>query len=185
MSQSITDFISKFGGGTRTNRFRITGAIGGLNNRSTSFNDFHIRAATLPSAQVGAIPVNYRGRTVNYPGDRNYLPWQIVVLDENPNEKRVPGAKTIYGAFHDWQEKINAHATNKSESTRPDRHFSSSVWNVDQLDVNGAQTIRSFKLYNCWPIMVGPIELNMDQDNLLGSFAVTVVYSHYTFDNRR
>jgi len=184
MSQSITDFINNFGGGTRTNRFRINGAIGRAGGSSTSFNPFHVRAATLPSAQVGAIPVNYRGRTVNYPGDRSYLPWQIVVLDENPNEKRVPGGKTIYGAFHDWHESINSHAGNVSSQTRPDRHFSS-AWNIEQLDVNGRSTLRKFDLYNCWPIQVGPLDLNMDQDNTLGSFIVTVAYSHYIFANRR
>lgn len=185
MAQSITNFISSFGGGTRTNRFRISGEIGGLGSSTgTFFNPFHVRAATMPSAQVGAIPVNYRGRTVNYPGDRNYLPWQIVILDENPNEKQVPGTRTIYGAFHEWHESINSHATNTSKQTRPNNHFSS-VWNIDQLDVNGTSTLRQFTLHNCWPVMVGPLELNMDQDNTLGSFSVTVAYSHYIFANRR
>ena len=40
----------------------------------------------------------------------------------------------------------------------------------------------AFKLFNVWPIAVGPLTLDMSQDNVLNSFAVTMVYSHYTYD---
>ena len=182
-NNSITDFITKFNGGTRINRFNVAGNIGGrTTGTATPFNDFHITAASLPSAQVGAISINYRGRSISYPGDRVYAPWQIVVLDENPNGKKVIGAKTIYGAFHDWHQKINAHSSNTTVSVSPGNHFASNVWNVTQYDVNGTTPIRTFSLHNCWPLQVGPIELDMNKDNIIGSFAVTIVYSHYTLN---
>lgn len=181
-NQSITDFIKNFGGGTRINRFNVTGNIGPSN---TGLNDFHIRSASLPSAQVGGVSIHYRGRSVTYPGDRVYLPWQIVVLDENPNEKKVVGAKTIYGAFHEWHESINSHANNRTTQLNPSGHFANNVWTVNQLDTNGVSTIRQFKLFNCWPVAVGPIQLDMDKDNILNSFGVTIMYSHYTYDDRK
>lgn len=182
-NQSITDFIKNFGGGTRVNRFNVTGTIG--RTSGTGFNDFHVRSASLPAASVGAIPINFRGRTVSYPGDRVYLPWSIIVLDENPNEKKVVGTRTLYGAFHQWHESINSHASNTTRYTNPSNHFSSDVWTVNQLDTNGNKTIRQFRLHNCWPLAVGPIQLNMDQDNVLNSFAVTMLYSHFTYDDRK
>lgn len=181
MSQSITQFISNFGGGTRPNRFRVVGNIGGKGSGTFGkFTPFHISSASLPSAQVGNITINYRGRSVSYPGDRTYLPWSIVVLDENPNQKRSGTQNTLYGAFHSWHEAINNHANNTTTQLDPSQHFSN-VWSVNQLDTNGAATIRKFDLFNCWPVAVGPIQLDMTQDNNLCYFGVTLVFSHYTF----
>ena len=98
-SHSITDFINGFGGGHRINRFKVTGNIPTINGDGINLNtstpnynspsfkteitDFHVRAASLPTSQLGVIPVNFRGRTVNYPGDRIYQPWNIVIIDDN------------------------------------------------------------------------------------------------------
>lgn len=183
MSQSITNFISGFGGGTRPNRFKIIGNIGGTVTQG-KFTDFHVNSASLPSATVSPIGINYRGRTVLYPGDRSYQPWNIVVLDENPNQKRQGQNKTIYGAFHEWQESINNHEANTTTQLDPSKHFSS-VWNVIQYDTNGTTPIRRFDLYNCWPVAVGPIQLDMSQDNLLCYFPVTIVFSHYKFTDKK
>jgi hypothetical protein len=201
-NHSITDFITNFGGGTRINRFKVSGSlpvgVGGNNNptlvASTTniLSDFHIRAASLPSSQVGVVPINYRGRTVNYPGDRIYQPWVMTVLDD---VKLINGNKiSLYRAFHEWQERINRHVDNttvfeKANDTDPAQHFASdtrsvggNVWTVEQLDTNGSNTIRKFELWNCWPVAVGPIELDMSQDNTLSTFSVTLVYSHFRID---
>lgn len=183
-NQSITDFISNFGGGTRINRFRINGKIGNTakTDLTSKGGSFHIRAASLPGSQVGGIPINYRGRTVIYPGDRVYKPWAITVLDENPRESKT--GKTLYQAFHEWSNNINSHTLNTTTQTDPSKHFAETsgglVWTVDQLDVNGTNPIRTFKLYNCWPAQIGEISLDMGQDNILATFPVTLVYSHWS-----
>jgi len=178
VSQSITSFISGFGGGTRPNRFRISGNIGIFG----SFTNFHVNSASLPAATVSPIGINYRGRTILYPGDRSYQPWNIMVLDENPLQKRGQN-RTIYGAFHSWQEAINNHEANTTTQVDPSKHFSS-VWNVIQYDTNGSSIVRQFDLYNCWPVAVGPIQLDMSQDNSLCYFPVTIVFSHYKFTTK-
>lgn len=184
-NHSITDFISKFGGGTRINRFHVTGKLGESTVLDDNGGTFHIRAASLPASQIGGIPINYRGRTVVYPGDRVYAPWQITVIDENP--KSTQTGKTLYKAFHDWSNQINNHRVNTSTQTNPSRHFSdqssnaASTWSIKQLDTNGTTVIREFKLYNCWPMVVGAIELDMSQDNVLASFSVVLAYSHFDY----
>jgi hypothetical protein len=180
-NHSIQDFINGFGGGTRTNRFLVTGQMGKA-NLTGALGSFFIRSATMPGAVVGGIKVNYRGRSVVYPGDRIYKPWEITVLDENPKESKQ--AITLFKAFHDWNNEINNHATNTSTKTNPSEHFSNrmsggSFWTVQQLDTNGVSAIRTFKLHNCWPAGIGPIELDMDKDNTLGTFSVAIVYSHF------
>jgi len=213
-SQSITDFINGFGGGHRINRFKVTGSIPTINGTSTpssgnpvnvspkvDFTDFHVRAASLPTSQVGVIPVNFRGRTVNYPGDRIYQPWNIVVIDDNKKADSSDKSISLYRAFHEWHERINSHVNNislyeTSSNTDPSQHFAGRIdsrtggvlntnnpaWTIEQLDTNGAKTIRKFELWNCWPVAVGPVELDMSQDNVLSTFAVTVVFSHFKFD---
>ena len=84
---SITDFIGNFKGGNKANRFQFDGAIGAgkgddeiPNQNQFLGNRFHVRSASLPASTFGAIPVNFRGRTVLYPGERVYAPWTITVL---------------------------------------------------------------------------------------------------------
>jgi len=175
-NQSISEFIQGFNGGSRINRFKVIGELqeAGKND----LTDFHIRAASLPPSQVGAININYRGRTVSYPGDRIYQPWTITVLDDT---KAIGNTKSLYAAFHDWQNQINDHVDNTTIAvTNPSYHFAND-WRVQQLDTNGSSVIREFILKNCWPVFVGPIELDMSQDNTLAAFAVTLVYSHFNY----
>lgn len=186
-NHSISEFITNFNGGTRLNRFKVTGTLGpksGNNSGIAKLDDkqgsFHIRAASLPSSQIGAIPINYRGRSVFYPGDRTYLPWNITILDEN-----AKGSKTgvgLYKAFHAWHNSINNHKLNttiEQSKNSPLNNFATDRWTIHQLDVNGADTLRSFALYNLWPIAIGPIEMDMTKDNIVAEFAVTLVYSHF------
>jgi len=186
-THSITDFINGFNGGTRANRFKVMGNLPTrLTNRTNATTDFHIRSASIPGSIVGAIPINYRGRTVFYPGDRTYQPWNITILDDiktSSNTQNAPDA--LFAAFHEWHQKINDHVSNtttylNTRQSNPDMsdHFKSD-WTVEQLDTNGTKTLKSFKLWHCWPVAIGPIELDMSQDNTLTTFSVTMLYSHY------
>jgi hypothetical protein len=59
------------------------------------------------------------------------------------------------------------------------QHFATD-WSVQQFNPNGADVIREFSLKNCWPIGVGQLPLSMNEDNQLGAFSVTILFSHYT-----
>jgi hypothetical protein len=176
MGQGISDFIGGFNGGTRLNRFEVTGNIGAGSGLS-DFTPFHIRSATLPEAIVGEIPINYRGRTVSFPGDRIYKPWNITVLDDT-------GSNSLYSLFHTWSNKINGHELNTNTIggaiATPKSNFATD-WAIKQYDPNGAGVIKTFNIVNCWPTVVGPIQLDMAQDNILGQFAVSMMYTHYTY----
>ena len=184
-NHSISDFITKFGGGTRQNRFKITGSIysntqGGGSVPTFLDRFFQVRSATVPNSTLGGIPINYRGRTVVYPGERIYSPWQILILDDKPDAN-----KGLFEAFHAWSNAINNHVDNITTATglvNPNNHFANNTWTVHQLDVNGDKPVKKFNLYNCWPQAVGDIALDMGADNTLASFAVTIYYSHYSIE---
>ena len=186
-NNNITDFISGFGGGRRQNRFRVSAnLISKTYTAGDSTTDFHIRSATLPSSTLGAIPINFRGRTVVYPGERVYAPWQITIMDD------VASSSRLYESFHEWSEQINDHDDNTTNTiaigkgdlnTGSAQHFANNLWKIEHLDVNGnslsgSTTKRIFKLHNCWPVQVGDIMMDMGADNQLVTFNVTIAFSH-------
>jgi hypothetical protein len=87
----------------------------------------------------------------------------------------------LYAAFHRWHEQMNGHASNLTTNSvnSPKTNFATN-WAVTQYDTNGGSAIKKFNLQNCWPIGIGQFQLDMGQDNSIGAFAVTIVYSHYT-----
>lgn len=189
-NHSITDFINNFKGGTRLNRFEVKGGIG-KGRSSSDTTPFHIRTASLPGAAVGPIAINYRGRSVAYSGDRAYKPWAITVIDDHSGV--AGGTENLYKKFHDWQNDLNSHATNTVNfaSLSPGQQITNSLaslwapsWQVIQYGINCDDALpgRTFTLYNVWPIEVGEIALDMSQDNVLASFAVSLAFSHYTYD---
>lgn len=163
MGHSISDFISNFGGGSRQNRFTVSGRV--LNDAT-----YHVRAATFPASTLGVINVNYRGRTVPYPGERVYAPWVITIYDDSDK------ANAIFEAFHAWSNGINNHESNLS-SVWPDTDDSLVV---SQLAANSENITRSCKLQNAWPQSIGELQYDMSQDNTLLAFNVTIGYSHYS-----
>lgn len=172
-NNDISSFINAFGGGYRPNRFEVVGNIGNTNKTLT----FHIKTATMPPSTISTIMVPYRGRNFKMPGNRTYAPWQITVLDDNEAE-----GTALWGHFHTWSNTINDHLNNITNSQ--DLNFTNQlkIWNVYQLDINGKRT-KHIELRNCWPAEVGPITLNMDDNETLSSFTVTLEYSHYSIVN--
>ena len=78
ITSSISNFRSNFQGGTRPNRFLVTGGIG---ETAVGEDGFLIKATTLPASTNGVIPVPYRGRVLKIPGDRMFAEWAITVVD--------------------------------------------------------------------------------------------------------
>lgn len=188
---SIADFINNFSGGTRVNRFYVTGTIQNsyaqqqqqqpqqVSTATRQVTRFHIKSATIPESIINPIAVNWAGRTINFVGDRSYAPWNIVVLDDTGTNN------TLYKAFHEWQKTINDHENNKSNNTstaapvRIKGFFATSDWTVQHLDPDANVNIKKFTLKNCWPVAIGPLQLDMSQDNTIAAFAVSMRYSHY------
>ena len=178
MSQTIQSFIEGFNGGTRVNRFRVEGAL----KYGGALTTFHIRSASMPTSTIGAISINYRGRIVNFPGDRVFLPWEITILDDMDSAggfgSSASSANSLYNNFHRWHNNISASVNNNTTSLAPKGHFASD-WTVSQLDTNGNGIIRRMRLRNCWPQVVGPIVLDMGTDNTIASFAVSMQFTDF------
>ena len=173
MAKSINDFKSNFVGGTRKNRFRITGNFpyGG------AFNIFQVMAASLPQNNLYVVEYDYRGRKLKLPGDRTYASqgssiWEVAILDDantNPSQ--------IWSKLHDWSNNINNHTSNTGDQITPSS-YKANGWVVEQLDLNCSNVLKTVRLYGCWPISVGEIALDMRVPNEFVTFNVAFSFDY-------
>ena len=104
----IDDFKANLiGGGARANQFRITitpppGIAIGLDVRRTSFL---VTAALIPAIEMAFIAVPFRGRNIQYVGDRaDPADWTVTFYNDTDF--------MIRNAMERWQNGINDFANN-------------------------------------------------------------------------
>lgn len=166
---SINDFISNFKDGARANRFRVQITWPALVGTPNKRDDLVIESAQLPSSVMGIVQVPYMGRQIPIPGDRTFEDWTMNVKNHIEFSHR--------NAFERWSGLINAHEGNVQE-TENIRDLVS-VIDVSQLD-RGNNVVKTYKLYNCWPNNIAPIEVGYDQNDTIEMYAVTWSYSHWS-----
>jgi hypothetical protein len=154
-------------GGARPNLFEVSGAFGGTFSPAGDTTSFLIKAAQLPASTLGQIPVQYRGRTLKLAGDREFEPWTITVINTNDFALRH--------AFESWSNLINQHASNESAL---DLTYMQQ-WDVTQLKRDGSPATK-YKLVDCYPSNISPIELSHDSGNAIEEFTVTLEYQYWT-----
>lgn len=169
---NISDFKAQLtGGGARANQFRVEltfpsfvtlGVVAGQQAQ------FLCKSAQLPASTVENFGVQYRGRAVNFAGERSFAPWTIQVYnDTNFN---------IRNAMEQWSNGIqNLVGTNGL--TNP-RDYQVDL-QVHQLDRNGA-IVKTYKFVDAYPTEIGTIELDYDTVNTIETFPVTFQYNYWT-----
>ena len=172
VSMGVDNFKKNFDGGTRPNRFVVTGEIGG-DGSTTPINNLYVKAASMPSSTMGIIQVPFRGRVIKLPGDRAYPEWTITLLDETSDDFRTK--------FEAWNEAFNSHAENISGDQAGGLDLTDTNlftnWTVAQLDMQG-NVIRSTTLHNCWPVEVGAVDLTYDAADTLTEYSITLSYDY-------
>ena len=169
MSSKLDDFIQEFQGGNRAHRYTIEGNVGGKTN--DHFSKFFVRAVSLPPSQINEIRIPYRGRILKWPGDRVYQPWNIRILDENKGTK-----DSLWHAFHRWSDNINDHIDNNTKLDSLNAF--SDDWVIRQVDEN-EQTTKQINVIQCWPSIVGPVDMDANSVDTLVEFNVVVNYQYY------
>ena len=85
-NRSITNFRDRLvGGGARPNMFEVNLTLpDGLIPQGDFTQDirFMIKAAEIPAANIGNIPVPFRGRVLPVAGDRTFDPWTVTVIND-------------------------------------------------------------------------------------------------------
>lgn len=169
---NIADFKAQLlGGGARANQFRVeltfptyvtAGAAVGLQSQ------FLCKAAQLPASTIDNIAVQYRGRAVNFAGEKTFQPWVISVYNDT--------TFNIRNAMETWSNGIQNNASTNG-ITNPLRYQADLT--VHQLDRNGA-TVKSYQFKDAYPTSVGAIEVDYESVNQIEIFTVEFQYNFWT-----
>ena len=167
----IDDFKANLiGGGARANQFRITitpppGIAIGLDVRRTSFL---VSAAAIPSIEMAFIGVPFRGRNIQYPGDRaDPADWTVTFYNDTDF--------MIRNAMERWQNGINDFANNTGVIAPAD--FQTDL-QVEQLDRDDT-ILKTYILRNCFPVSIDAIDLSNDAVDAIETFSVNWKYTHF------
>ena len=171
----ISHFKSNFNGGTRANRFLVTGEIGAGNEGSASTKrTFHVRSTFIPPITNITLTHSAYGRKLNIPGDREYSPWQLTIYDDLDSSGSGSSVTNLWKEFSNWSNDINSHEKNTSSITSPHLQYKRD-WQIQHLDLDGV-VIKTFYLNGCWPKNVSNIDFNMTRKNFLNTFSVILLY---------
>ena len=167
----IDDFKANLiGGGARANQFRVTitpppGIAIGLDVRRTSFL---VTTASLPDVAMNFIAVPFRGRNIQYIGDRSD-PADFTVTVYNDTDFM------IRNAMERWQNGINDFANNTGVIAPAD--FQTDL-QVEQLD-RDETILKTYILRNCFPVSIDAIDLSNDAVDAIETFSVNWKYTHF------
>jgi hypothetical protein len=176
LPNSLNLFKKYFNGGTRQNRFVVTGTFPSSQNdtettaSSQSANNvspFHIRSTLIPTLQTSTVSYDFFGRKLHYPGEKLYSTWSVTVLDDF-------NANNLWQRFHNWQNYINDHEKNSTKYATNNKGYKTS-WTVQHLDLNG-KTLKTFKLNGLWPRTLGELSFSHSRTNTLHTFNAVFVY---------
>jgi hypothetical protein len=169
---NIADFKAQMiGGGARPNQFRVElsfpsyvtlGVVAGARAQ------FLCKAAQLPASTIETLPVLYRGRPVNFAGERTFQPWTVTIYNDT--------TFGIRNALEQWQSGIQNYNTTNGRVNPTDYQVD---LNVHQLDRNGA-IIKSYKFVDAFPTTISAIGLDYEQQNAIEQFDVEFQYNFFT-----
>ena len=171
---NISDFKAQLiGGGARPNQFNVElifpsyvtgGPAAGLQAQ------FLCKAAQLPASTVENMPIQYRGRAVNFAGERVFTPWTVSVYNDT--------TFNIRNAMERWSDGVQNHSQTNGRTNPRDYQVD---LRVHQLDRNGA-IVKTYKFHDAYPTAIGPIGLDFDTVNQMETFDVEFTYNYWTSD---
>ena len=127
---------------------------------------FTVRAANLPSSQLGVIEVPFRGRTLKIAGDRTFEPWTITIMNDSGFRLRT--------IFEKWTSSIQAYNENFTAAAGLGDDDDSTGYFADmkvhQLSRclktgDTPQITKSYKFFNCFPSNISAIDLDFGNND--------------------
>lgn len=168
---NIADFKSQLiGSGARSNQFKAflhfpsfvpAGALQG------SRAQFLCKAATLPGSTINNMEIFYRGRPVNFAGERVFQPWSVTIYNDT--------TFGIRNAFEAWQSGIQRYSATDGLTNPRDYQVE---LEIHQLDRNGA-TLKVYKFADAYPTIISPITLDFENP-AIETFDVEFTYNYFT-----
>ena len=188
-SRNIQSFRDRMiGGGARPNMFEVNidlpDQIGKDKNRDENMR-FMIKAAEIPAANIGNIPVPFRGRVLPVAGDRTFDPWTVTIIND--------ASFDIRRVMEEWSNLINDLQFDIGDINPADYQTSAQVFQLSRQSQGqgGAstgrkgeiiQTLRTYNFEGIYPNAVSSIPLDYGATDQIEEFQVTFNYLFWTAD---
>tara|TARA_B100000900_G_scaffold389826_1_gene383032 strand:+ start:80 stop:712 length:633 start_codon:yes stop_codon:yes gene_type:complete len=183
--RNITNFRDRLiGGGARSNMFEVNidlpDQIGKDRNRDENMR-FLIKAAEIPAANIGNIPVPFRGRVLPVAGDRTFDPWTVTIIND--------ASFDIRRVMEEWSNLINDLQFDVGDINPADYQKSAQVFQLSrQSSGEGStgnqgdiiQTLRTYNFEGIYPNTVSSIPLDYGATDQIEEFQVTFNYLFWT-----
>jgi hypothetical protein len=161
-------------GGARPSLFEVYLTVPTSVNADTLSADkfrFTCRAAALPAATIGDIPVSYFGRQIKVSGDRTFQDWTVNVLNDEDF--------LVRSMFEKWSNSMNRLEANIRDPLYAlNENSYKSDLTVIQYSKDG-KAIRGYNLIGAFPTNVDAIGLSWESANQIESFGVTFTYDYW------
>ena len=186
--RNITNFRDRLvGGGARPNLFEVNielpdGVIGQADYRDDV--RFMVKAAEIPAANIGNIPVPFRGRVLPVAGDRTFDPWTVTVINDSKFN--------IRDAMEQWSNKINDLQFDVGDISPSNYQTKAEVFQLSRggkttsASSPGGESINVLRTYNfegIYPSVVSSIPLDYGATDSIEEFQVTFNYLFWTVGN--
>ena len=179
INRNIQEFRSRMtGGGARSNLFEVEIKFpDGLAINESLVSDktpFLVKAAEIPAANLGNIPVPYRGRVLPIAGDRTFDPWTVTVINDTDF--------AIRDAMERWSNSINDIQTAQGSINPEVYQTSARVFQKSREGQGPSDTekdLRIYKFEGIYPNVVSSIPLDFGATDQIEEFQVTFNYLFY------
>ena len=180
--RTITDFRSKLtGGGARSNLFEVSiPDFPTANNIQERDIEFLVKAAEIPAANLGNIPVPFRGRVLPIAGDRTFDPWTVTIINDQKFNLR--------DVMEQWSNKINDLQFDVGDINPADYQTKAEVFQLSRqggaaISSSGGEdivTLRQYDFEGIYPNAVSSIPLDYGATDQIEEFQVTFNYLFWT-----
>jgi hypothetical protein len=152
-------------GGARPSQFSVNIAFPFASNDARRL-EFLCRAASSPPSILDHIDVFYFGRSVKMAGDRQFMDWEITIMnDEDFALRRL---------FLNWSNRVNMHISNVMDKSIFPLGYKVNG-DVTQFGKSG-NIIERYAFQGLWPKVVDGMPLDWSQQNQIQEFNVTLAY---------
>ena len=186
--RSITNFRDRLvGGGARSNMFEVNielpTKVIGLNDYKNDIR-FMVKAAEIPAANIGNIPIPFRGRILPVAGARTFDPWTVTIINDQTFNLR--------DVMEQWSNKINDLQFAGGDINPAGYQTDAFVTQLGRVNDNSGQLssgadnmqqIRQYKFFGIYPGVVSSIPLDYGATDQIEEFQVTFNYIYWTVES--
>ncbi len=170
-------------GGARPTLFSVTlafpQAITDIAPDVSSRMQFLCRAADLPNDSIGTIAIPYFGRKIKLAGDRDYVDWRTIVMNDEDF--------VVRDSLEAWHNAINTIVGNRmledvaginpqlANSYKTDGVITQFA-RVGPGDIDGPGAIKTYKFTGMFPVDIDNIPVSWSDNDTIEEFSITWAY---------